>query len=669
MITRACITFLAVFSAINCRPLDDSSSRSESIELSKSKQLSISQVNAFATEASQWISAIGQQGKEVLRQPAPDCSDVQSTLTYVTSLAFLNNDFAGCLSHVKHCLTQTNLSNDSRAWLAWAGVNCLDNPSTSSDEFEKHAFYSQAVDFSKGSNELHALMTVSSAAWLIATPYANEAERIIDEHEGWTSEEKKLILATLELSRFGSHPWLDTDTAEYFIEQIKGAPYASVLEANWFGYLCYVFRNKDAIIFALDHQLLSTPIARALPWIWIRYIYSALYSANSSLYFKPGGNYSIDFSPVRKLYNAYLPYTHSQSFFSGEMNPYTYSELYNQFCIENLTQGEWNKRYKQLATNLSLRNHPTSQIKKQVEELIAELNQSGDSAPKADLLTLLANLYALEKNYELAIQYYWAAHNACKYYERAHWGLKSSNNLIQNASSYSYNETVRQMKKEIDGLVFPLSLNSYAPNFKALPDFAQDKIKYALKWFAPYLDDFVAQNSMLLIRYEFQLLSDLVSYESMRDRRILNYEADGRLWDDTRGAGGKIAAVDLSNILLSPTSKELIITHEVTHQLQSMLLGNRMQKCIKALFNDALRRNAAGEVVFTNNYAMENDMEYLAIGFETYAISPEMKSVIRTSFDRKWLATHDPNLHTLIQTITSKKIDDNTVTCPIVSGF
>jgi hypothetical protein len=212
---------------------------------------------------------------------------------------------------------------------------------------------------------------------------------------------------------------------------------------------------------------------------------------------------------------------------------------------------------------------------------------------------------------------------------------------------------LERMRDELKGVVIPDSVNKWVVNANVLTDKGKFFVRHGLRFFAPFIDAIVKGGGSIYIKDNFELMSDVPGMEHLRDYRT-NPPTDNRLKDDMGGqALGNLLVISRGRIFSGST-----LAHEAAHQFHFIILPDRLQNCITALY-------AAAEISgsFSSNYQRSNEREYFAVGVEVYLATSTPDDQI--PFDREWLKANDPGLFRFLEAIEKRAPNIDAVTCPV----
>jgi hypothetical protein len=288
------------------------------------------------------------------------------------------------------------------------------------------------------------------------------------------------------------------------------------------------------------------------------------------------------------------------------------------------------------------------------DALTAALAVDKKTPGKADVLTFIGSLYMLDGDDATAEKYYFDAHKACPYYNRAHWGLVNVMRRKRNAAASDFAALQKQMYDTASALTYSPNFERYVFNWDNLSSESTTRLKFAMRFWVRHIDFLYKTKMKLYIKNGFEVMSDVPYYRRIENKRI-TYKHDNRLWDDVRGIGGNMVLVDSEEMREAAWGVYNLAGHVVTHQFQGA--APNVSACADKLYEGAKARG-----VFADSYSGFNSWEYLAQGVGYY-MWPE-GSPKRFGLNRKWLADNDPDLLTFIKNIESTDEVDKIV-CPV----
>jgi tetratricopeptide (TPR) repeat protein len=271
---------------------------------------------------------------------------------------------------------------------------------------------------------------------------------------------------------------------------------------------------------------------------------------------------------------------------------------------------------------------------------------------RADLLTLLGGLAEDLGRDDEARDWYWRAHQACPYFNRAHDGLANVE-LRRRSRAWADREAIlARADQEIREAPFTPDVRHFVSNWRSLPDETRKKVLHGLVLWAPYLDFLLESGARIQFKRAPERVSDIEAFAGYRDVRY----SDNRLLDDIGGLAVRgFAAINLAAAAESPFDAGDITAHEVAHLFHDQL-PTSPTSCISRLYQGAARRRS-----FVDPYASTNEFEYFAVGAEVFLTPTD--AAPRFGPNRSWLQRNDPDLVRLLEQIADGR-DPSTLTCP-----
>lgn len=593
------------------------------IDVSKGK-ISADSAKVLAIEASKVLTKVYAQHQKNLEKEQPSCSEPDALSVYLKGVRTLENDLKKCGNIASKCLSDDKITSESRALFSMELARCTDDPTLEISAFEVALSTASSKEVSQAAAFRHAL-----------NAYENEGTEpsiIVKKAKGWSAEQSDAVSALVR-------GIVDRDTTDAFDSlvllevQENALGLRNILTDFWFYRLVNDFRYADALIFAeknLSHFNFTND-------------YSSMYRA---LYAQPNS-----FDNARLFYNAFLAFASPKSFFLQGYNTYTYTEIAQGPCANSVLQGDARLALVEITTGWRNASLSKTEILSRTKALLAS------HGPKADLLTFLGSMYEAELDLSAAKEAYWSAHNACRYYERAHVGLMSVAEQETQKNSPRLTMFKEKMQKDLVGVVFSDAFERWVMNGKTLSDEGQFFLRHGLRFFAPYTDA-MALSGKIYIKHTFELMSDVPGKESQRDQRVTR-DADYRLWDDVTGLHGQgMAIVSAPRIFSAPFIQHNTAEHEAAHQFHKRVLPKHLSDCVDALYEKAKARG-----VFVSAYAQESVSEYFAVNLNTYMKQSSPQDPIAK--DRTWLQKNDSDFFRLMDTFVKQAPKLNDMTCPI----
>lgn len=603
----------------------------QTVESSQLEELSSDELEDFADVLSERLKLQLGELKAKAEGSFPGCSEGFDYLRGLNSLG----QYERCLELADSCMGK--VTSETERDLLWQGGVCAWN------NFEfKRAYdlfnYVTAPEF-QGDSEF-AGRVFFFAQFANFTQYESETEAILTRHLPWKASVEKVVGIVKRLKKGHAKEISQEETKAFILENIeaKRSLLTETLVSSWAHYLYrYMNATDEALTFLKENT------NRVLnPESWVSTAYASLYHQRSP-----------HFVLARKVYDAFAADEHVHSWYPLERNTYTYTELYNSICKGNLLQDQAYDQFTHIKSMWRAGAIDTSEALRQARRL--DQNYSN----KSDLLSFIAGLYVAEGDDNRAMSYYWKSHNNCRYFNRNHWGLF---NIFRRKRSRAFDDYQKNLDKIADslrGVEFSNKLTSYVVNWLSLSETSKERVKYSLRYFAPYIDELYNFGGRVYIKQAYELLSEAPDLGNLRDVRINSgtYVLDNRLWDDVRGLGGHDMVVsDLGETRGAPFGAYNLAAHEVAHQFHQ-LANDSVSSCIARLYEAAKLRG-----LFPDPYAASNDHEYFAQGVVYFLIPKDAPQ--RFGLNVEWLVENDPDLYQLLKNIANASTIDR-ISCPI----
>lgn len=547
---------------------------------------------------------------EAAWNPAPpeDCAS-SAGVVYARGLA-VRGDAAACLAFVETCLKER--SADATAALAFVGASCAATERWTDRAIQlfERATSKSALDGCRdGRGRVYAY-----AAFAIRTAPKLDVAGILGRAEGWDVTAAERAVRTLASGATGAHP---DELLAWMSAAARGdSLLGQQLALDWNAYLDRALGQAPRALRLTEQNLDSLGTAgllhSAAPWFYMQ-----LYSISSG-----------DLTVAQRAYDGYVPFAGPHASLPTEHNTRTYSENYAADCRDGLLSDAARTDYQKLRDDwlAGVISTPTA---------LAAVREKLGGGDRAELLSLYGALLEAHGDTAAATDAYFRSHQACRYYNRAHWALSQLDlaTRLRRGTPLGYDLPATD------------ALDRYVINYAALNDGERTGLRYGLRTFLPYLKVLISGGNALYAKRPFELLSDAPGMSRLRDARIA-YAGDYRLWDDVRGAGGNPVIADISEVVLAPYGAYNLAGHEVAHQLHATA-PTAIDGCIQALYTAAKARGK-----FVSYYASYNKEEYFAVGVDTFGTN------------RQWLRDHDAELDALLAQFASATPLDG-IACPI----
>ncbi|MES2769921.1 MAG: hypothetical protein V4596_12320 [Bdellovibrionota bacterium] len=589
------------------------------------------QISAQLSSTLKNLSELGQQ-------QAVSCSDKKS-FDYALGLTVLGR-YQDCRSYAEKCMQESEIENAVLLQVQGARCSLLDYQFSKANDF--FLFNKNGkIDDLNFKIFLHASMALE-------TEYSDQFDQIISNLKDFSDADKKTAKAMLEFFVIGT-PKSDTKAAVYSFMDRYAVSSSGFLQ-QYFKSLRVALLAKDSLHEKAYSHLVEEVQGLENPLDWWDLAYNITYRLST------GGNFNL----AREVYLAFYPYSHSRSLkLPLEQNTYTYTEISESACAKNMLSGSLKDDFN---TKIQNWKNGTSDLK----NLIADLENDANLNSLSDAQSTLGGLYSVLGDEKKARDAFWRAHQLCPFNNRSHWGLTLLERQLKYKSYADFEKNEQRVIDVISKINFPDSIYRFIPNLKSFPQTSIERVKYGMRIWADYVDYFLKASMKAYIKLPFEKLSEVASFEHLKDVRIgpplnPNHKYDNRLWDDVRGSGGKFVAADHDEVFMGVHGDYNLLGHEMAHQFHTYVLGYHpaIGACIKKLYSAALERN-----IFADSYAKSNDREYFAQGVTYYLIPADMPS--RYGLNQSWAIENDPHLHQLVLSIDNAKGDFSKIKCPIL---
>ncbi len=618
-----------------------------------STPLSEAEQDAIATAIAASIGRGYAQAERVARD-RPPCTDVAAD-RYLQALSLVGDD-QQCLDYASECLA-TELPEDPDApgfigpRLAFLGARCAERL----DDYER-AY--ELYDVATADVECRDLggRVLRFARFAASTQYDDQLAAILARNPTFAGADAALAERAIVYLVTGNLPTAGAATSD----PDQPAPSASDVFAFLERHLAgddpvlrdelltaygrrWRYRERDRFLrFLLDNfaradrdPLADEPfgLLPALPEL----AYSALYRAGEA-----------GLPRARAVYDAYRPFAVPSRWFPREENTYTYGELYDQICRQQLSHGPQYNAYRDLSERWRTGALSAEQAAEAGREVMAEFGE------RADLWTFIGDMEQLRGDDDAAIAAYVRAHSLCPYYNRAHVGMLEVRANRGYRSLSDNDERLAAARAAVAALPYGDSLRTYVQNYAALAtgdrgqvDEGGDsdgvmRLKYSLGFWAPYIDWLLAAGQSFYVKEGYELLSEAPELAFIHDTRV-EYPGDYRLLDDIRGTGGNPVVTARGEIMRAAVGGYNTALHEVSHQVH-LNAPEPFSACITRLYEAAATRQ-----VFTDPYAAINEVEYFAQAVSFYAVPAD--APLRDGLNRGHLLAVDRDLHDFIAAI------------------
>lgn len=581
----------------------------------------------------------------IVQNGAVSCSSPRA-YEYTVGLTVMGN-YSGCVAYARNCVSEKY--EKMSLPMALQGARCA---ALNFDYSVAKEFYDIIPDLTAYNGDIVSASTFEHAVMAMSSQYSDQVDLIINNHPRWTAEQKNLAKALVEVIVSGrSKSYSMNDVNQFINDEIEKSD----------GYYERYLLSVRLVVAYLEGDktsaykfLLADAIDLTNPLDWWLSGFKILYALSD------GTNYS----SVDNFYKASLPFLHSR--FVGlpvERNIHTYTQIFDSICKDSTLQIPDRAEYDSALTAWMSGEKSISDTISFIES--SALSKEKGFISKADVLSTLGSLYAITGNNEHAEALYWKAHQACPYYNRAHWGLALLERKHKYTSFPEYASNEKFVVDTISKIQFPDELNQFIANYDSFPEPSKNKIKFAARYWAGYMKPMLEFGSRAFIKLPFQKLSEVATFEELKDKRIgppdlPNHKFDNRLWDDVRGAGGKNVAADHDEVSLAVHGDYNLLGHETAHSFHYFLEKQfpLVHDCLLKLYDNALKRD-----VFQNSYSKTNYKEYFAEGV-TYYMVPE-NFPARYGLNQGWAKVNDPDLFQFLVSIEKSNGDGTKIQCPV----
>lgn len=581
-------------------------------------------VNIIASELKRQLEA----ALVPLSSPAPECSS--PTVGAYTLALRVAGRFDDCVSYAKSCAA--NLPSPKALWNAAACAETLGNFSSAEDLFQT----ATSAKFNSSPDYAEAVFLYASYALRHGQ---NDVKIILSRN--WSGPDLDLWNALEKrIGHMDINPYTKPQVDAFLETQIaaSGSPeFQGLLKLARLQVISLEYKYAEAL-----NRLVADMASFPDP-LWYQKAYRTVYRA-----------FDTNFAEARKVYDAYDPYANWSWSLPTEDNTYNYTELYASVCRASLLQGNDLGEFAAFKEKLRKGELSPQQALAPIENFVKRF------LDKADVLTTYGGILALLDRHSDAIANYWKAHRACRYYNRANWGLELEQRNIFYTHMPDYAENASRVGRELKGRQIPSEISSYIVNWNSLSPMAQERVEYGARIWLPYMKPLNDNQYRTYIKFAFDLLSESPGMATIHDQRIggEGYPNDNRLWDDVRGVGGETVVADLGELFESVQGEYNLLGHEITHQFQN-LLELKSPTAIACVVN--LYAAAKSRGVFSDPYASQNKEEYFAQGV-TYFLVPA-DSPARFGLNQTWLTSGDPDLLNFVQSIESASGDLDKIGC------
>jgi tetratricopeptide (TPR) repeat protein len=562
-----------------------------------------------------------------------DCRDTANVAEHQKALRALGR-YAECTQWVATCERQ----GLAPAPVLSAAARCA---SADYQYARAHEWHERATRPENAASDVYPGMVYVFARFAYLTEYQDEVPGILARNPAWAGAKLPVVHGSIEYLQNGDttlapESAIRNEVLQWMTDPDQVLRQVALVDWGWDLLWNRGIERESARFFAERASELTSP-----PEWWPTALAALYYGVRAA---NPSAN---DFAAVRRLYEAALPYLHPSSSLPIQTNPYTYSELYAGVCRTRLTSGAGADAFRTIQRDWLAARVSASEARERALRL-----QAGEGE-RADVLTLLGGLAEDLGRDDEALDWYWRAHQACPYYNRAHDGLANVRLRRLARAFRDYQAILERADREVRAAPFTPDVRHFVDNWRSLSDATRKSALFGLRLWAPYVDLLVDQDARIYFKRAPELVSDIEKFAGYRDVRY----SDNRLLDDISGlAGGEFAVIDQASALESPFFGGDITAHEVAHLFHG-LLPDAKAGCITTLYD-----RAAARELFTDPYAATNPFEYFAVGAEVFLTPADAPP--RFGRNVGWLRRNDPDLVRWLEQIAEGR-PPAALSCPV----
>jgi tetratricopeptide (TPR) repeat protein len=603
-------------------------------------RLTAAQAAAVADDLAGYVSAYFDAVQGVLEAGRPACAATEALDLYLSALA-ADGRAGECVEVARSCLRAGDGGRDAVVRLSLAGARCAAIDDRFEDAFE--LFDAATARSLRGAVSPGAIFAFAS--FTERSPYEAKTETVLARLKrvpGFDQSDVDMLRALLEVELTGKSARASLDALEGYVTRrlaSADALLADGLSVAWQSILSRrAYRFSDALVF----------VQSSLPRLGFARLFGAsahkiVFRAINDVYTQPGG-----LALAREVNSRYLLHARPAFDLLVEKNPFTYAELYGDACATTLLQGAALKSLTDLSDSFRAGELSAAQALARARDLQAI---SGD---KADLLAFIGSLHEERDDDERAAELYWRSHEACPHYNRSHWGLSGVRLRRWQRGFPDYERRVASIGETLARVEFPSSFETYVTNYASLGRGDLRRLKYSLRFWAPYVDFLVDNDQSTYIKRSYELLGEAPGLSRLRGMRV-TYPYDYRLWDDVRGIGGSRVVVDRAEMRGAAFGAYNLGGHEVAHQWHGAAPLS-LRRCIRRLYDLAKERQ-----LFADAYAATNEYEYFAQGVTYYMVQDDAPRAF--GLTQRWVKENDPKLHQLLVAVAAGDLD--AISCPV----
>ncbi len=568
-----------------------------------------------------------------LKKKAPTCLGEDSE-SYLHAL-LTAGEFEACSKFASACAKNSKEMDPSFFALA---ARC---ESTRFNFHEAKVFFELATTSDQKSKSTYALSLIEYAAFALYGIFEKEAESILDSLPDWSKREKTLLLATLKRTGHLDHDPISKTEIDSFLDQMIAKSTGS--EQNFFILQKIRVLAKDRNYLESLDLLMKSAEGLQRPFSWYDVAFRLVYLGLDNR-----------FAEAKWIYDAYDKHSNPWFWFPVEKNVYDYEQIYSQVCKSDLLQGGDLKEFNELKKKIQ-KGHVSFE---QALSAVESWNQNHQN--KADVLTVLGNLQFMNGSKDKAFSSYWQAHRACRYYNRANWGLNLTKRSFRYEKMPEYQQNIERLERELKSIKLPEKIGVYFSNWSLLPESFQARAMHGARIWLPFVDEMATAGVRAHLKFAFERLSEVPGWSHLNGRRIegANYPNDNRLWDDVRGVGGQPVVADIAEVFNTVHGDYNLLGHEMAHQFQQFMEVSYRPglQCIIKQYSEAKKNKN-----FPDSYSALNKEEHFAQG-ATYYLVPE-DAPKRFGLNRSWLANNDKNQLAFLNSIDSAEGLLERITC------
>jgi tetratricopeptide (TPR) repeat protein len=632
--------FLAIVALCACSRTEQEPTSSGLFDDFSQQRLTAAQAAAVADDLAGYVSAYFEGVQGALAGGRPACAATEALDLYLSALA-ADGRAAECVELARTCVQAGDGGRAARARISLAGARCAAIDDRFEDAYE--LFDAATARSLRGVVSPGAIFAFAS--FTERSPYEARTEAVLARLKrvaGFDQYDVDMLRAMLEMELTGQSARASLAALEGYVTRrlaTADALLADELIVAWQSILSRrAYRFSDALVF----------VQSARPKLDFARLFGAsahkiIFRAINDVYTQPGG-----LELAHQVNSRYLLHARPAFELLVEKNPFTYAELYDGVCATTLLQDASRQTLTELSEAFRAGELSAGQALAKARELLAV---SGD---KADLLAFVGSLHEERDDDERAAELYWRSHEACPHYNRAHWGLGNVRLRRWQRGFPDYERRVASIDETLAKVDFPPSFETYVTNHAGLGRDDLRRLRFSLRFWAPYVDFLVANDQSTYVKRSYELLGEAPGLASLRGMRV-TYPYDYRLWDDVRGIGGQRVVVDRAEMRGAAFGAYNLGGHEVAHQWHSAVSPS-LQSCIRRLYDLAKERQ-----IFADAYAATNEYEYFAQGVAYYMVQGDAPRAF--GLTQRWVKENDPKLHELLVAIATGDLD--AIRCPV----